>query len=212
MNVTEMYAVLRERMVDAVLPYESEDSALFQWLQQAYVRIQQQSPHWEFLHNRGLVLTTTANKASYVLDVNAVDYRSLYAVKVGTTARTPVCKGDYRHWVSLEQSGSVPTGQPQLLIRAPNHSWIVYPTPSESWKIYGNFWTQPDLFLDGESEPIWDADLHSLVWMVALSTSIPRALEVDARYKDAAAAELTAGIRSMLQELYRRYLPSFRGL
>lgn len=211
MTVTEMYAVLRERMDDAVLPYERDDEVLFQWLQQAYLRIQHQSHYWSFLHNRGLIFSSVANTASYSLPaIREIDLGTTYVVQDGSTVRTPLYKGDYRFWAEEERNGVITPSQPQLLIKGPNSTWILYPTPSAIWHVYGDSWAQPDLFDDGASEPIWDADLHSLVWMVAAVSTIP-GTELKL-FAESTLAEISSSIPGMMQEMRRRYLSDFRGL
>lgn len=211
MKVSEMMTVLRERYVDSIEPEsDSQPFVLFQWLNQAYLRIQRQSQYWSFLHSRGLLFSSVAGTASYDLTYRYIDQSTTYAIKDGTINRVPLYKGDYRFWVEEERSSAVTPGQPSYLIDAPGDSWILYPTPSAVWHVYGDAWDNPDTFDNEDSEPIWDAEFHDLVWLVALSTGIPRTMEK--QFAESAVVEAQSNIPSIMQEFTRRYLSEFRGM
>ena len=211
MRVSEMYTVLRERMVDDVSPNETDSTVLLAWLNQAYLRIQRQSRRWSFLHNRGLIFSSVANKPDYSLPlVRDIDMPTVYAVKDGSSTRIPLCKGDYKFWVEEERYSTITASQPVQLIRGPNSSWILYPTPSAVWHVYGDSWNQPDTFVGDNSEPIWDKDFHDLVWLVTLIVGTPRTTEI--QFAESAVAEAQTNIPSIMLEFQRRYLPGFSGM
>lgn len=199
-------------MADENTPYDTaEDPVLFDWLQQAYLRIQRQSNYWSFLHSRGLIFSTVADTASYSLPlVRDIDVRTTYALADGSSIRIPLFKGCYRFWVEEERYSIIPSSQPLELIEAPYDSWILYPTPDGIYHIYGDYWGQPDTFDDENAEPIWHEDFHNLVWLVALGTGVPRTLEK--HFAESAVAEAASNIPSIMTEFQRRYLSDFRGM
>jgi len=210
-NVSAMYDVLRERMRDDTDPYQTSDAVLFQLLQQAYLRIQRHSPYWSFLRKTcELLFTTVADKTLYNLPYRDIDADTVYATLSGSSTSIPLYRGDYRFWAQERRHGVTSTGQPTWLIDAPGDSWIVHPTPSAVWSIYGDAWSHPDTFVDDYSEPVWDEDLHDVVWMTALTTAATRGLSK--QFSEASTAEVLTTIPGMVQEMYRRYLTDFQGM
>jgi hypothetical protein len=211
MRVSEMITIMRERMIDQATAVDTDDSVLFDWLQQAYLRIQRQSNYWGFLHSRGLIFSSTSGTFSYSLPtIREIDRRTMYSVLDGSSVKLPLFNGNYSFWVEENRHSVIPTAQPLQLIEAPNNNWILYPTPNNIYHVYGDYWSQPDVFIDEDDEPIWHEDFHNLVWLTALATGIPRTIED--RYAESARAELVANIPSILTEFQRRYLPDFKGL
>lgn len=210
MKVSEMMATIRERMVDRADPEDITSTVLFDWLNQAYLRIQRQSYFWSFLHSRGLIFSSVADTTTYSLPlVRTIDCSTTYAIQDGSSTRIPLHRGDYRFWIEENRYAAITTSQPCQIIEAPDDDWILYPTPNDVYAVYGDYWSQPSAFTNNASEPVWAEDLHPLVWMIALQTSLQRTQEQ--HFVESAVVEVTSNIPTMMDEMYRRYLSGFRG-
>ena len=62
-----MVTKIRLAMGDEVEPYVVSTQTIFEWLSDAYLRIQIEFDQWKFFHNRGLILTTVNGIAEYTL-------------------------------------------------------------------------------------------------------------------------------------------------
>lgn len=172
MNAGEMVAKLRIAMGDEMEPYMVSTATIFQWLSDAYLRIQVEFDQWKFFHNRGLILTTVIGTSNYTLaNVKEISRNSVYTNKVGELTRFPMYFMDYQEWVLEEQINLQQVGNPRYLIELPNGDYRVEPDPTEEWEIWGDVWYKPAGFIDLTSEPIWDEKYHSLVVWEALKVA-----------------------------------------
>lgn len=173
MNAGEMVAKLRIAMGDEMEPYMVSTATIFQWLSDAYLRIQIEFDQWKFFHNRGLILTTVIGTSNYTLaNVKEISRNSVYTNKVGELTRFPMYFMDYQEWVLEEQINLQQVGNPRYLIELPNGDYRVEPDPTEEWEIWGDVWYKPAGFVDLTSEPIWDEKYHSLVIWEALKVAV----------------------------------------
>lgn len=172
MNAGEMVAKLRIAMGDEMEPYMVSTATIFQWLSDAYLRIQVEFDQWKFFHNRGLILTTVIGTSNYTLaNVKEISRNSVYTNKVGEFTRFPMYFMSYQEWVLEEQINLQQVGNPRYLIELPNGDYRVEPDPTEEWEIWGDVWYKPAGFVDLTSEPIWDEKYHSLVVWEALKVA-----------------------------------------
>lgn len=169
MNVTEMISKLRIAMGDEVEPYVVSSQTLFQWLSDAYLRIQLEYDQWKFFHKRGRILTTRPDIAEYSLpNVKEISKDSVYRNKVGESTRLPLFYMEYEAWVAEEQINLQRAGDPMYFIRLPNGKYRIEPDPTEVWEINGDVWYKAAPFETSSDEPIWDEKYHSLVVWEAL--------------------------------------------
>ena len=169
MNVTEMISKLRIAMGDEVEPFVVSSQTLFQWLSDAYLRIQLEYDQWKFFHKRGRILTTRAGVAEYSLpSVKEISKDSVYRNKVGESTRLPLFYMEYEAWVAEEQINLQRAGDPMYFIRLPNGKYRIEPDPTEVWEINGDIWYKAAPFETNSDEPIWDEKYHSLVVWEAL--------------------------------------------
>jgi len=172
MNAGEMVTKLRIAMGDDVEPYVISTQTIFEWLSDAYLRIQIEFEQWKFFHNRGLILTTSDGTAEYTLtNVREISKDSVYCIKDGETARYPMYLMDYEEWVSEEQINLQQTGNPLFFIRLPSGKYRVEPVPTAVWRVYGDVWYKPAGFAIVSDSPIWDAKYHNLVIWEALKVA-----------------------------------------
>lgn len=172
MNAGEMVTKLRLAMGDEVEPYVVSSQTIFEWLSDAYLRIQIEFEQWKFFHSRGLILTTTAGVAEYNLsDIKSISEDSVYCNKVGETARFPMYFMEYDTWIAEEQVNLQRAGDPMFLIKLPNDNYRVEPDPTAAWQIWGDIWYKPAGFVGLQDEPIWDEKYHSLVVWEALKVA-----------------------------------------
>ena len=128
MNVSEMINKLRIAMGDDVASYVVSSQTLFQWLSDAYLRIQLEYDQWKFFHKRGLILTTQANVAEYSLsNVREISKYSVYCNKVGESARLPLFYMEYETWVNEQQVNLQRAGDPTFFIRLPSGKYRIEP-------------------------------------------------------------------------------------
>ena len=183
---------------------------VIRWVNQAYMKIQQQQSYWKFMHKRGIFLTAVADQEEYPKkSVREIKDDSVYAIKSGTTGRVPLVVWDYDYWLAQERSGATASGGLRWLLRAPDEKWILYPVPNATWTIYADWWLRPCEMEAVDDEPVWDSEFHELlVWMAVRKFaaefegegSTPRLLS---RVDD----ELPA----MMNAFRRRYLPTPKG-
>lgn len=183
---------------------------VIRWVKELNLQIQQQMLEATFMHKRGAFITTVADKAEYSKKyVREIDRNSAYAIKSGSTGRTPVEVIDYSDWLQDERSGASSTGAPLNLIRKPNENWLVDPTPSAVWTIYADWWLEPADFDEPNDEPLWDSTYHDILKWKALGLF---AAEFG---QEGAGKILLDRINQMLPPLERafkrRYVPKVRG-
>lgn len=172
MTASEMVAKLRIAMGDEVEPYMVSTQTIFEWLSDAYLRIQIEYEQWKFFHSRGLILTTIAGKAEYEVDnVKEISKDSVYCNKVGESTRFPMYFWEYDNWVAEEQVNLQMQGTPRYFISLPNGNYRIEPDPTEAWQIWGDVWYKPAGFDSLSDEPIWDEKFHSLVVWEALKVA-----------------------------------------
>jgi len=207
MNVGEMVEKLRLAMGDEVEPYVVSTATIFQWLSDAYLRIQIEFDQWKFFHNRGLILTTVDGQAEYTLtNVKEISKDSVYCNRVGELNRYPVYFYDYSTWVLEQQINLQRQGNPRYLISLPNDNYRVEPVPTEAWEIVGDIWYKPAGFVDLADSPIWDDTYHGLVVWEALKVA---ALEwPDNKKKERMQANLAVNLVPMRRAFNYEYLES----
>ena len=196
---------LRDIMDDDVEPYETKDTEMFAWLNDAYLRIQLNSTRWGFLHTRGVLATLVAGTATYDSGgVSEVVQNSMYLIRDGETARLPLCFMGYEDWAFQEAAAPLTPGTPRNVMLEPDGLWRFSPTPDGVYTFYGDARFYPSGFSDLSDESIWDALYHDLVWLEALKVGGARCeLEL---YQAQIAAEL--GRLPLLYRLFcQRYLP-----
>lgn len=174
MNAGTMVEKLRIAMGDDVEPYLVPTQTVFQWLSDAYLRIQIEYEQWKFLHSRRLILTTIPGTAEYALSslVEEIKRNSVYAVKSGSITRYPMHFYEYDTWVMEEQINLQLAGDPRYLIKLPNNSFRVEPDPTEVWNIYGDVWLKPAGFTSLTDTPLWAEKYHYLVVWEALKVAM----------------------------------------
>lgn len=205
MNVQEMVTKLRIAMGDDIEPYAVPTSTIFQWLSDAYLRIQVEFDQWKFFHKRKMVFATVAGKAEYYLhNVKEISKESLYCKRAGENARFPMYFLDYDLWVADEQLNLQRQGDPRYFISLPNGSYRIEPVPTETWQIWGDVWYKPAGFENLTDEPIWAEEYHSLVVWEALKIA---ALEfVDSKKAPRMQANLTVNLPPMRRAFNYEYL------
>lgn len=182
---------------------------IVRWVNELNLQIQQQLIHATFMHKRGEFITTVADKSEYIKKyVREIDADSAYAIKSGSTGRTPVEVIGYDDWLQDERSGGSSSGSPLYLIRKPNEHWLVDPTPSGIWTIYADWWIEPAKFDEADDEPLWDSTYHDILKWKALGLFAAEFAQ------EGAGPVLNERIKQMLLPLERaflqRYLPSFK--
>jgi hypothetical protein len=172
MIASEMVAKLRIAMGDEVEPYMVSTQTIFEWLSDAYLRIQIEYDQWKFFHSRDLILTTVAGRAEYELyNVKEISKDSVYCNKVGESTRFPMYFWEYDNWVAEEQVNLQMQGTPRYFISLPNGNYRIEPDPTEVWQIWGDVWYKPAGFEFLSDEPIWDEKFHSLIVWEALKVA-----------------------------------------
>lgn len=172
MNAGEMVTKIRLAMGDEVEPYVVSTQTIFEWLSDAYLRIQVEFEQWKFFHSRGLILTTANGTAEYTLtNVKEISKDSVYCNRVGENARYPMYFMEYEEWVAEEQINLQRAGNPMYFIKYPNDIYRIEPEPTEAWQVYGDIWYRPAAFTSLVDEPIWDSEFHSLVVWEALKVA-----------------------------------------
>lgn len=209
MIVSDMILRLRDIMDDDVEPFETKDSEMFAWLNDAYLRIQMTSTRWSFLHNRGVLVTLAAGQPTYEIEnIREIVQQSMYLIREGETAHLPLCFVEYECWAARETMSPETQGMPRYVTQEPGELWRFSPIPDNTYTFYGDAWLYPTGFSDTNDEPAWDELYHDLVWLEALKVGGARCeLEL---YRAQIEAEL-----SRLPGLYRnfcqRYLPRVVG-
>ena len=121
MTALVMITKLRIAMGDDVEPYAVPSNTIFQWLSDAYLRIQIEFDQWKFLHQRGLIFTTTAGVAEYnTFNIREIKGSSVFCKKSTELARYPMCLYSYDDWVREEQVNAQSSGHPLYLILLQN--------------------------------------------------------------------------------------------
>lgn len=207
MNASEMVTKVRIAMGDDVEPYVVPTQTIFQWLSDAYLRIQIEFEQWKFFHSRGKILTTVAGIAEYSLyNVKEISKDSVYCNRVGQTVRFPMYFLDYDTWVLEEQINLQRAGDPRYLIKLPNNSYRIEPDPTEAWEVWGDVWYDPAGFETLQDEPIWDEKFHGLVVWEALKVA---AMEwTDNKKTQRMQANLAVNLPSMRRAFNYEYLNS----
>lgn len=172
MTVEDMVKKLRIMIGDDVEPYFVSTPVIFEWLADAYLRIQMEYEQWKFFHRRGKLFTTQPGVENYTLTgIRVVDENSLYIVRVGDTIKYPLQKQEYGVWQIQETVTAKLQGNPRFLIEAPGGEYKVSPVPTELWEVWGDCWYNPVPFELGTDEPVWDEAFHSLVVWEALKVA-----------------------------------------
>jgi hypothetical protein len=211
MNVGDMVRKIRSSLGDTAEPYQISTEEIFDWLNEAYTRIQLESTQWRFFHYRGLLISAVPDVSGYSLAAfRQVEAQGLYAKRPGMVARYPILTKSYDWWQMENQVNYVPQGFPHYLIQLPSvTSWLIQPTPTEPWEIYGDAWYAPATFGSLADEPIWDEIYHDLVRLEALKIAAAEwpnekeSLQMMARAQE--------GLLPMKRSFCRRYLEPVQG-
>jgi hypothetical protein len=207
MTAEEMVEKLRIAMGDEVEPYLVSTQTVFQWLSDAYLRIQIEYDQWKFFRTHGLILTTKVDIPEYApYNVKDISKDSVYCVKNGESARFPMFFMEYEHWVQNERINLQQAGNPMFFIKLPDNTYRIDPIPTEVWKVYGDVWYKPAGFEELTDEPIWDEKYHNLVVWEALKVA---ALEwPDNKKAQRMQANLSVNLPPMRRAFNYEYLPS----
>lgn len=185
---------------------------VIRWVGDLYVQMQQIYLQADFMHTKGKFLTTIPGQRVYSkAGVRTVNNGSMYAVRSTGSAKFPIRVKTYQDWVVQEQSGSTTetTGTPVELFEMPEESWVIYPTPTEVWEIWGEWWRLPTEFFGEDDEPIWDSPFHDILKWRALLLLATEFVE------EGATNVLVERVKLMLPQLERafkkRYIPPITG-
>lgn len=210
MNGTEMVRRLRVHLDDQVEPYKHSTDKLWIWLQNSYKGIQLESEQWDFMHVRGLLLSTQVGVEDYSMPtIRTVSDHSLYYVTPGTTAHQPMWLRQYEEWSAEEQAGVVNDGPPRYLIHMPGNQWKIDPAPEAVYNIYADYWLRPTEMADLASEPVWEEEFHELVLFGAMQ--IAARLKPESPESIAMLAEVDLRLPTMKRVFNARNLPGMRG-
>lgn len=138
-----------------------------------YLQIQMHMQDADFMHKRGLFLTTSADNTTGIYrkcSVREVDQTSLYIIKDGSQGRSPLDYRDYQDWITVNRSGNISSGQPRWVVRLPDEKWLFWPTPNATWNVYADWWREPSNFNSATDEPIWDSSFHGILKWLAVNT------------------------------------------
>jgi hypothetical protein len=167
-----MIGKVRIAMGDEVEPYMVSTATIFEWLSDAYLRIQIEYDQWKFFHSRGLLFNTAVGVSEYCLDdVKEISKDSVYCNKEGESCRLPMYFKEYDDWVAEEQINLQQDGDPMYFIKLPNGYYRVEPEPTAVWGVYGDVWYKPAGFTGLTDTPIWDEKYHALVVWEALKVA-----------------------------------------
>ena len=210
MTVEDLIRRIRTALNDYIEPYFVSDAQIFDWLNEAYLRVQMESTQWRFFEYHGKLLDLVADQATYALtSYNLVDYDSMYVMHPGGTNKWPVCRLPYNDWQQLNRVNYEPQGVPRYFVELPDAQLLFSPLPKESWELYGAAWLSPAKFVDKTSVPVWDETFHVLVMFEALKVA---ALEwPDEKQTARIMANVQANLTPLKRAFYQKYLPEFRG-
>jgi len=210
MQGTELLRRLRVALQDAEEPYRHSTDQIWRWIQAAYMEIQRHSMQWDFMHRRGLFISTTANVADYAVgSVREIADHSLYYIRPGTDAAQPMWQLSYQNWSMEQQSGLLRDGPPLYLVENPNKTWKVYPTPDRVYNIYADWWLRPAEMIDTSAEPIWASEYHEL--LVYEVMELVAGLEPDSPRSALMLAEANKFGPRLRAAFNSRYLPGITG-
>lgn len=183
---------------------------VIRWVQEIYLQIQQRMIQATFMHRRGSFLTLQIGREEYPKsNVREVDRYSLYAIQAGTTGRIPVIFDEYDNWKERKRAEDSSSGAPLWLVRSPNEDWIIYPTPTAVWTLYGDWWREPCEFQTASEEPIWAQQYHALLkWKVLALFASEFAEEGIGGILHRRILEMLPWLENTFE---RRYMPTIRG-
>lgn len=207
MTAEEMVVKLRLAMGDEVEPYMVSTQTIFQWLSDAYLRIQIEYEQWKFFHSRGLIFQTVAGTAEYNLNnVKEIARDSVFCNRSGESTRFPLYFFEYDDWVLEQQINLQRAGNPQYFIKLPNGNYRIEPVPTEVWEVWGDVWYKPAGFYGLQDQPIWAEEYHGLVVWEALKVAM---LEwPDNKKAQRMQANLTVNLPPMRRAFNYEYLES----
>jgi hypothetical protein len=209
-TVDALRSDLRFIVDDEVEPYLVSDEVIFRWFNDAYMRIQLESEQWKFLHKRGSLLVTEAGTPTYTMPaVRTLDATSLFATKAGEVARYPLTMQSYDWWLLRQQVSEDAQGPIHSIVIMPDNSWLVYPTPTEAWTIWGDMWLEPELFASDSDEPIWHENYHRLLLFEVLK--VAATVWPEENSVNRINSELQANYIPLRRAFNRRYLESAQG-
>jgi hypothetical protein len=138
---------------------------VIRWVRDAYRKINYNSDQWSFLHQRGTFLELRPGEDTYEKDNGKVGKYSLYSVRPGQTARTPVSIMEYSWWVENERGGPTTRGGSVYLVETPTRIWKVWPVPVYEQNVVGDWWARPSTLLHVGDTPVWAEEFHELlIW------------------------------------------------
>lgn len=170
----------------------------------AYMDLQEAGTHLEFLRAEGEIIDVVAGTAVYSLDIANVNWCSVYYKKDGAAAQYPLAMGDYDSYKYQQSIAAIPSGIPTCLINGPSDQWILWPTPVADGQVYGEYWTEPTGFADGDAEPVFGSSHHPLVAWLVIRELAP---SFETETAQAAARRAKTQVEALLNSFYRDYFP-----
>lgn len=178
---------------------------IIQWVRDANRRILDHSEYWKFLHSRGQFASLVSGVATFIAPSD-VDKCSLYAVKQGSSVRTPIFLMSYSWWVQQERSMVATSGQPLHVFKTPNDGWLAWPTPNANYTVFGDWWGVGEDLAEATDEPVWDSRFHPLLkWEAVRMFAMENA---DAEGVPQLMPRVDAALPEMWTRFLKKYLPS----
>ena len=209
MNVEDMIMAIRHSIQDTIEPYQVGSEAIFNWLNEAYMRIQLESDQWLFFKQRGVLFRTEVGQQVYeVAGVREIDSTSVYLIEDGKP-RWPLFVEPYASWINKERYTNNPLTSPYCFVIQPDGSFLIDPIPKVEFDVWCDYWIEPAPFTDGGSVPIWDEQYHDIVRLSALRIA---ALEwPEEKFREQLMTRVTDTLPPLLQSFRRKYLEPMRG-
>lgn len=208
MDLDEITRQIRVRIGDEEQPYQYSTNLIHGWINTAYLAILLESDQWEFMHQNGLFITTTANQADYTdATVKFLDEQSLYFTRPGSTNREPLFIKTYQEWEYEQRTAVLTPNAPQWIIQTPDQQWKLDPEPDiDGYLVYADRWLRATELTAGTDEPLWEAEYHKVLLYEALKIAIE--LRPKEAMSQAAAAEIGNFLPRLRLSFTRRYLPA----
>jgi len=209
-TVEELIRRVRVALNDRIEPFQVSNEQIFDWLNEAYLRVQLEHTQWRFFERRGLLFSLVADTEIYsIAQYKEMDYDATYIKRPGGTATWPISRMEYDHWQQDERVNHDWQGIPRYFVELPDEQLLFTPMPKEAWDVYGAAWLMPVQFTALTDEPVWEAPYHTVVLFEALQVAGMEWPE------EKQAARIRANVKANLIPLkrafYQRYLPSTRG-
>jgi len=188
-------------------------SNVINWIQQAWIDIQQKRPNWLFM-NAEFIFDTIANQRDYIAadfaitDLKLWDLESflLYNKSVGVTDQKKIIFLDYSYWRNFyrAQMDARPADRIQYLTVLANNTIRFEPKPDTIYTIEGEYKKSTQIFsADADTPTGLPDDFHMIIVWQALKTY--------AHFEDAPEVLSQAEINfdNLLNRLEIEQLPAF---